>query len=80
MNEVTVTMPIKRYEGMKAEIERLKKESIKNFVELSPPSLHSDGTLIGIKENDIEAFICGNMYWKEESSGRRRQEGYFVID
>ncbi len=61
MNEVTVTMPLSKYEEMKAEIKRLENEHVSKFVEIDYPTyehLLRLEPVINVKSEAIIDFMC----------------------
>jgi hypothetical protein len=58
INMTTVTMPIKEYESMKNNLERLKKESIYRFAQRKSIDLSKDQYEVVINVNEIMDYIA----------------------
>lgn len=57
MNTITVTMPLKEYEGMKREIDRLKRESVRNYIDKNVHNLQMNDYSITINAAKIISFV-----------------------
>lgn len=60
MNEITVTMPLSEYEAIRARIEKLEREHVSRFVEMSYPTrehLIKGELVIKVNSEDIMEFM-----------------------